>query len=181
LATAIAGASTIVISRRGASHEFRIEGALPRSPAGCVTREEVAGHCGLSVEEINQYEKEGLLISLPSGNGLSYYTEHDYLWIHALKRLRAEARESFAEIRQLLLSRCHCWQFRHCEFHDTKGCPIMTNLSEPCWVNRAKLSVLVSHPCYSCVVYRSLPACAAIRSVLYGADSMTPVARDHSG
>jgi MerR HTH family regulatory protein len=155
---------------------FGIEDALPHPPAGCVTSEEAARHCGLALEEITQYEQEGLLISLRSGDGTSYYTEHDYPWIHTLKRLREEAHLSFAEIRHLLTSRCGCWQFRHCGFHKTEGCPIMTDPSRPCWANRAKLSVLVSHPCYECVVYRSLAACAAVRSVLHGSDLVPPPA-----
>ncbi|HUB01877.1 MAG TPA: MerR family transcriptional regulator [Terriglobales bacterium] len=157
---------------------FGIEDSLPHPPAGCVTSEEASRHCGASVDEITLYEKEGLLVSLPSGNGIPYYTEHDYSWIHTIKRLRVEAHLSFDDIRHLLVSRCGCWQFRHCGFHKTEGCPIMTDTSRPCWANRAKLSVLVSHPCYSCVVYRSLSACAAVRAVLHGADSL-PQAADH--
>jgi MerR HTH family regulatory protein len=153
---------------------FGIEDSLPHPPAGCVTGDEAARHCGVAVEQIAEYEKEGLLISLPSGNGIPYYTEQDYSWIHTLTRLRVEAHLSFDEIRHLLTSRCGCWQFRHCGFHKTEGCPIMTDPSKPCWANRAKLSVLVSHPCYECVVYRSLSACAAVRSVLHGADPQPP-------
>jgi len=154
---------------------FGIECELPRPPAGCVTREEAARHCGVSVEEITQYEREGLLISLASADEFPYYTEHDYPWIHTLKRLCEEAHLSFDGIRSLLLSRCGCWQFRRCEFHNTKGCPIMTDPSRPCWDNRARWSVLMSHPCYECVVYRSLPACASVRSVLHGADPQPPL------
>lgn len=154
---------------------FGIEDAVPHPSAGCVTSEEVARHCGVAVEEIIQYEQEDLLVSLPSGSGTPYYTEHDYAWIRTLKRLREETNLSFADIRHLLISRCACWQFRHCGFHQTEGCPIITDPSRPCWANRARLSVLVSHPCYSCVVYRSLSACAAVRSVLHGADPVSAV------
>ena len=161
---------------------FGIEDSLPQPPAGCVTSEEAARHCGVSVEEIVEYEKEGLLVFLPSSNGIEYYTEHDYSWIHTLKRLRVEAHLSFEDIRHLLTSRCGCWQFRHCGFHKTEGCPIITDPSIPCWANRARLSVLVSHPCYECVVYRSLSACAAVRAVLHGADTvLPPLANGHPG
>ena len=112
--------------------------------------------------------REGLLIPLKSENGTKYFTDLDYQWIETLQRLQQEAHLSSEAIRSLMLGRCGCWKFRHCEFHNTKECPMTTDPSRPCWVNRASWHILASYPCYSCLVYRTLPCCAGIGTVLHG-------------
>ncbi|MGB9236734.1 MAG: helix-turn-helix domain-containing protein [Terriglobales bacterium] len=148
---------------------YGIESPLTQLPAECVTSDVVASRCNVPVQQIEEYVREGLLIPLKSDRGVQYYTDLDYRWINTLKRLREESRLSFDGIRELLLARCGCWKFRHCEFHNTRECPMTRDSSKPCWANRSMWHVLVSYPCYSCLVYRTLPYCAGIGAVLHGA------------
>jgi hypothetical protein len=143
-----------------------IEGVLPSPPAGCLNREDAARRFGVAVGQLEEYTGEGLLISLKSSSGDPYYTDRDCEWCNTIKRLRAEAHLSFARIRSLITSRCTCWKFRHCGFQGGNECPVTSDASQPCWVNRARWSVLVSYPCYCCIVYRSVPKCEALRAVL---------------
>jgi len=147
---------------------YAIEGPLPHPPTECVTIDVAASRCNVPAEQIEEYWREGLLIPLKSKNGVQYYTDLDYGWISTIKRLREEAHLSFDGIRGLLLGRCGCWKFRHCEFHNTKECPMTKDPAKPCWANRATWHVLASYPCYSCLVYRTLPFCGSIRAVLHG-------------
>ena len=147
---------------------YGVESSLSFPLENRVTIETAAAHSGISVDELKEYEREGFLIPLESRDGTSYYTELDYGWMKILRRLREEAQLSPDAIRELLLTRCGCWKFRHCEFHNTKQCPLTLDASKPCWVNRKAWSVLASYPCYSCLVYRTLPLCGALRAVLHG-------------
>jgi len=146
---------------------YGIESPLSQPPT-CVTAEVAASRCNIAAEQIAEYAREGLLIPYKTSNGISYYTNLDYQWIVTIKRLREEAHLSFESIRGLVLGRCGCWKFRHCEFHTTRECPMTRDPSQPCWANRALWSVFVSYPCYSCLVYRTLPLCGAVRAVLHG-------------
>lgn len=150
---------------------YGIDGPLTHPPSEWVTIDVAARRCSVPVEEIEEYTREGLLIPLKSDGGILHFTDLDYRWISTIKRLRDEAHLSFDGIRELLLGRCGCWKFRHCEFHNTKECPLTKDPSQPCWVNRASWHVLASYPCYSCLVYRTLPYCAGIGAVLHGAPS----------
>ncbi|MGA2002337.1 MAG: helix-turn-helix domain-containing protein [Terriglobales bacterium] len=153
---------------------YGIEIGPPHPPDDCFRRDVAARRFDVSVNQLKEYAREGLLISLKSRRGIPYYTDRDSRWASALKRLQEEAHLSCDGIRQLLVSRCTCWKFRHCEFHGKAECPVTTDPSKPCWVNRAKWSVLVSHPCYSCIVYRSAPECEALRAALDVPASVTP-------
>ena len=148
---------------------YGIDSPLTTSPP--VTIEVAASHCHVPVEHIQEYAREGLLIPLRPTDGILRFTDSDYRWIVILNRLREEAHLSFDGIRELMLSRCACWKFRHCEFHNTKDCPLTMDSSKPCWVNRASWHVLASYPCYDCVYYRTLPYCAGIGTVLHGASA----------
>jgi len=149
-----------------ASLGYGIEGLLPSPPVGCLNSEDAARHFGLTINQIEEYTREGFLIPLQSSSGDPYYTDRDCEWSNTIKRLREEAHLSFSGIRSLITSRCTCWKLRHCEFHGKNECPVTRDPSEPCWVNRARWSVLLSHPCYCCIVYRSVPKCDALRAVL---------------
>lgn len=153
-------------SRLSASVSYGIEGPLPSPPVGCFNSEAAALRFGVPTDQLEAYVREGLLISLRSSSGAAYYTDRDCEWSNTIRRLREEAHLSLDGIRELLVSRCTCWKFRHCEFHGKNECPVTSDATEPCWVNRARWSVLVSHPCYCCVVYRSAPKCEALRAVL---------------
>jgi len=154
-----------------------IETPLVSPPVEWVTIDLAASRCHVPVEQIEGYVREGLLIPLKSKDGTLNFTDLDYPWINTLARLQREAQLSFDGIRNLILGRCGCWKFRHCEFHNTKECPMTKDPSKPCWVNRAAWHVLVSYPCYSCLVYRTLPYCASIGAVLHGSP---PAARAES-
>jgi len=147
---------------------YGIQSPLPETLAECVTIDAAASRCNVTAEQIEEYAREGLLIPFKSSNGILYFTDLDYGWISTIKRLREEARLSFEGIREILVGRCGCWRFRHCEFHTAKGCPLTKDASQPCWVNRAEWHMLVSYPCYSCLVYRTLPVCGAVTAVLHG-------------
>lgn len=148
------------------SVSYGIEGTLPTPPVGCFDSATAAQRFGVTVDQIEEYARAGLLISLKSSSGDSYYTDRDGEWCSTLRRLHEEAQVSSDGIRTLLVARCTCWKFRHCEFHAKSDCPVTSDLSQPCWVNRARWSILVSQPCYSCIVYRSAPKCEALREVL---------------
>lgn len=143
---------------------YGIEPARPGPQEPCLGIETAAQQFGVSRDELERYAREGLLIPLKSASGATF-TERDYRWIATIKRLRQEARLSFEDIRQLL-ARCSCWKLRHCDFHSKQSCPLTKDLTKPCWMNRAMLSVLCSYPCYSCIVYRSAPDCEGIGAVL---------------
>jgi len=149
-----------------ASPGYGIEGLLPSPPAGCFNSEDAANRFGITVDQIEEYTREGLLVALQSSSGVPYYTDRDSDWSNTIKRLREEAHLSCDGIRSLIASRCTCWKFRHCEFHGKNECPVTSDPSQPCWVNRARWSVLVSHPCYCCIVYRSALKCEALRAAL---------------
>jgi len=147
---------------------YGIDSRLTKPPAECVSIHSAAVTCHTPVEQIEEYVREGLIIPLKSENGIKYFTDVDYQWIETLQRLQLEAHLSCEAIRSLMLGRCGCWKFRHCEFHNTNECPMTTDPSRPCWVNRASWHILASYPCYSCLVYRTLPYCAGIGTVLQG-------------
>jgi len=150
---------------------YGIEGPLTQPPSEWVTIDAAASRCNVPAAVIEEYVREGLLIPLKSNDGSLHFTDLDYRWIQTLRRLQGEVHLSFDGIRALILGRCGCWKFRHCEFHNTRECPMTKDPSKPCWVNRASWHVLASYPCYSCLVYRTLPYCAGIGSALYGCPS----------
>jgi hypothetical protein len=152
----------------GVSMSYGID-SLTNPPA--VTIEVASDSCGVPVQLITEYVCEGLVIPLRSDSGTPYFSELDYLWITTLKRLQDEAHLSLGRIRELIQGRCACWKFRHCEFHNSKDCPMTSDPATPCWVNRASWHILASYPCYSCLAYRTLPYCAGIGAVLHGAAS----------
>jgi len=147
---------------------YGIESPLPIAPSEWVTIDVAAGRCHLLPEKLEEYVHEGLVVPFKSSNGVVYFTDLDYSWINTIKRLREEAHLSFDGIRGLLLARCGCWKFRHCEFHNTRDCPLTKDPSKPCWANRAEWHVLAAYPCYSCLVYRTLPLCGSVKAVLHG-------------
>ena len=150
---------------------YGIDSRLTQPPTECVPIHTAAVTCHVPVERIEEYVREGLLIPLKSENGTPYFTDLDYQWIDTLRRLQQEAHLTCDGIRKLMLGRCGCWKFRHCEFHNTAECPMTKDASRPCWVNRASWHVLASYPCYSCLVYRTLPYCAGIGTVLRGSSA----------
>jgi hypothetical protein len=144
---------------------YGIDRTRPNPPHGCLRIGAAACRFDVSVEQLKAYSREGLLIPLQTSCGVHYYTDDDYLWISTIGHLLHEAHLSFGDIRQLLAQRS-CWQIRHCDFH-TKGlCPLITDSSKPCWINRARCAVLCSYPCYSCTAYRSVPDWEVIRAFL---------------
>jgi len=149
---------------------YGIDSQLTQAPAERVPLNLAADRCHVRIEQIEEYIREGLLIPLRSDHGVPHFSALDYHWIDTLQRLRGEAHLSCEAIRQLILGRCGCWKFRHCEFRDTLHCPMTTDPSKPCWANRASWHVLASYPCYSCLVYRTLPYCASIGKVLHGSE-----------
>jgi len=150
---------------------YGIDVPLTQPPSECVSIEVAANYSNVPVDQVKEYVREGLLIPLKSSNAILHFTDLDYRWIGTLKRLQDEAHLSFDGIRKLIIGRCGCWKFRHCEFHDTRACPMTRDPSQPCWANRAAWNVFVSYPCYSCLVYRTLPYCASIGAALHGAPS----------
>ena len=159
-----------------------IESPPPRPPEGCFGLEAAARHFGVRASQLKECTREGLLLSLKSSRGKLYYTDRDYEWIHTLRRLREEAHLSFEGIRTLLASGCTCWKVRHCDFHSKKECPVTSDPSKPCWINRGMWSVLASYPCYSCIAYRSAPQCEALRAVLNAhLSGASATAGDHGG
>ena len=143
---------------------YGIERAYPDPQEKCLGIETAAQQFGVSVGDLEQYAREGLLIPLKN-NGSSYYTESDDRWVSTLKSLVGEAHLSFDDIRHLL-SHCPCWKYRHCDFHSKSVCPLNQDPSKPCWINRKMCTVLSSYPCRFCIVYRSAPECESIRAVL---------------
>jgi len=150
---------------------YGIDGLLTQPPAEWVTIDTASARCKVPIDQIEEYVQEGLLIPLKSNNGILHFTNLDYQWIDTLKRLQDEAHLSCDGIRKLILGRCGCWKFRHCEFHNTQECPMTRDPLKPCWANRAAWHVLASYPCYSCLVYRTLPYCAGVGAVLHGCPS----------
>jgi MerR-like DNA binding protein len=143
---------------------YGIERAYPSPQEEALATETAARQFGVSVEELEQYTREGILISLKTDEG-ARYTLSDYRWVAMVRRLMREARLSFEDIRHML-ARCQCWKFRHCDFHSRQNCPLIKDTTKPCWINRSTCSFLTSYPCYSCIVYRSAPDCEGIRAVL---------------
>ncbi len=143
---------------------YGIEGAYPNPQEKSLELKIAARQFGVSVEELEEYAREGILISLKTEGGPSY-TLSDYRWVATVRRLVREARLSFEDIRHML-ARCACWKFRHCDFHSRQNCPLIKDTTKPCWINRSAFSFLSSYPCYSCIVYRSAPDCENIRAVL---------------
>jgi len=150
---------------------YGIDASLTQPPSEWVTIDVAASHSDVTANQIEEYVREGLLIPAKSSDGILHFTNFDYRWINTLKRLQDEAHLSFDGIRKLILGRCGCWKFRHCEFHYTQQCPMTKDPTRPCWANRAAWHVFLSYPCYSCLVYRTLPYCASIGAVLNGAPS----------
>jgi len=144
---------------------YGIERAFLHHADGGFRVETAARHFHVTVAQLNQYAREGLLIPLKSTRGIQYYTDSDHLWVGNIGRLLHEAHLPFEDIRQAL-AQCPCWEIRGCDFHNKSQCPITTDLSKPCWVNRAMCSALSVHLCYSCAVYRSAPQCKALSAFL---------------
>jgi len=115
------------------SYGFKTVCALPNN---CYRGSTVARQLHISAELLREYEREGVLIPLKSLNGMSYFTERDYVWIETIGRLLQEVHLTFDDLGQALAD-CSCWNVRHCGFHSKKQCPLISDLSKPCWVNRA--------------------------------------------
>lgn len=165
------GLGRMKLRRTNSGIEVPLPGLLPDR---CFRLDVAVRRFGVSADELKKYTHEGLVLSLKSSRGVLYYTDRDCGWIHTIRRLRKEAGLSFDDIRRLVVSRCACWTIRHCGFQSKEECPVIADPSKPCWVNRAKWSMLVSCPCYSCSVYRSAPECEALRGVLVTLASGTP-------
>jgi len=133
----------------------------------------VARHFGISPDLLRLYEREGLLIPMKSPRGTRYFTEHDYLWIGTILRLVREAGLKLAAIRHRL-AQLPCWQIRNCGFTNKANCPVISDLSKPCWANRAMCPVVCSKNCYFCEVYRSAPNCKSFEAVLGTPTPETP-------
>lgn len=143
-----------------------IECARPEPREEWLGIKAAAQQFGVSISELEQYTREGVLISLKTLDG-PCYTLSDYRWVATLGRLLREAHLSFEEIRQLL-AKCACWEVRHCDFHSKQNCPLINDGTKPCWINRSMCSVLSSYPCYSCIVYRAAPDAEGFRAALGG-------------
>jgi MerR HTH family regulatory protein len=143
---------------------YGIERAYPGPEEESLEAGNAALQFGVSVEELEQYTREGILIALKTEGG-ARYTLSDYRWVATVRRLVREGGLSFEDVRHLL-ARCPCWKFRHCDFHSRQNCPLIKDTTKPCWINRSTCSFLSSHPCYCCSVYRSAPDCDGIRAVL---------------
>jgi len=98
-------------------------------------------------------------------HGTRYFTEHDCPRIDTLLRLVREARINLTVIRHLLVQ-IPCWSIRQCGFERRESCPIISDTTQPCWVNRSKCPVVCSQDCYSCDVYRSAPQLETLASLL---------------
>ena len=142
-------------------------------PSGRIKIGVVARRFGISVDLLRLYEREGLLIPIKSFRGTRYFTEHDYLWIGTILRLVREARLKLAAIRHRL-AQLPCWQIRNCGFTNKENCPVISDLSKPCWANRAMCPVVCSKACYFCEVYRSAPNCESFKALLGTATPETP-------
>ncbi len=129
-------------------------------PRAEVTIDVAATDCHMPVDLIVEYVREDLLIPLNSNDATLHFTDLDYLWISTLKRLQDELHLSYEQIRRLIVGWRACWRLRNCEFHNTQQCPITSDPSKPCWVNRAAWQLLASYRCYSCLAYRVIPYCA---------------------
>ena len=160
---------------------YGIESPPPRPPVGCLKIEAAARRFGVTPDQLKEYAREGLLVSLKSTRGDLYYSDRDYRWINTVRRLVEEAHLSPAGIRQLLVSGCVCWKLRHCGFHSKNECPLIADPSKPCWVNRALCLAVCSCPCYCCTVYRSAPECEALRAMLGPSASGTPPTDGYNG
>lgn len=140
------------------SHGFNHVCALLNN---CYRGSTVAGQLHISAKLLREYEREGVLISLKSPSGTSYFTKRDYVWIETIGRLLHEAHLTFDDL-QHALAEYPCWNVRHCGFHSKKQCPLISDLSKPCWVNRAMCPGQCSCSCYSCAVYRSAATCESL-------------------
>ncbi len=143
---------------------YGIERACTNPQEEVFDTEMAARQFGVSIDELEQYAREGIIISLKTEGGATY-TLSDYRWVATVRHLVRQGRLSFEDIRHML-ARCACWKFRHCDFHSRQNCPLIKDTDKPCWINRSQCSFLTSHPCYSCIVYRSAPDCESIRAVL---------------
>lgn len=147
-------------------------------PNGRVKIGAVARHFGVSVDLLRLYEREGLLIPTKSPRRTRYFTEHDYLWIGTILRLVREARLTLAAVRHVL-AQLPCWQIRNCGFTNKANCPVISDLSKPCWANRAMCPVVCSKDCYFCEVYRSAPSCESFKALLGTAMPERPARQTH--
>jgi len=143
-------------------------------PDGSIKIGAVAGHFGISVDLLRLYQREGLLIPIKSARGTRYFTEHDYPWIATILRLVREAGLNLAAIRHMLAT-LPCWCLRNCGFEGKRGCPVISDASQPCWSNRATCPVVCAQDCYFCSVYRSAPNCENFKVLLPPAVRPEPV------
>lgn len=150
---------------------YGIERTPPHFPNGCFRVEAAARRFNVRVARLKQYARQGLLVPLKSNGGIHYYTEDDRQWVATIGRLLHGAHLSFDQIHQLLAD-FPCWHVRGCEFSGKAQCPVTSDLSKPCWVNRAA-TPLSCHLCYSCSVYRSAPDREPIKARLKTPSSRT--------
>lgn len=123
----------------------------------------VARHFKISVDLLRLYEREGLLIPIKSVKGTRYYTLRDYPWIETLLRLVRDAGLNFAGIRRLLAV-LPCWEVLQCRSEQKELCARTVQSSNPCWVGHN--CCWPGKDCYECIIYRSAPACANMKSLL---------------
>jgi hypothetical protein len=143
-------------------------------PKGCLKIGVVARHFHVSVDLLRLYERQGVLISIKSSRGTRHFTEHDYPWIDMLLRLVREARVNLTAIAHLLVQ-IPCWNIRHCGVEGRENCPIISDATKPCWVNRSKCPVVCSQDCYVCDVYRSAPQLESLTALLLAEHTASPV------
>lgn len=129
-------------------------------PNGAFKIGSVARYFHVSVDLLRLYEREGLLISLKSKGGTRYFTEHDYHWIGTIIQVVRKARLNFAGIRHLL-ALLPCWEINNCSNLGKKGCRVIQDGTQPCWVNARQCAIRPKdacggqQDCYFCPVYRS--------------------------
>ncbi len=90
-----------------------------------------------------------------------------------LHSYRAGPETKLVAIRHLL-AQLPCWRIRNCGFTNKANCPVISDLSKPCWANHAACPVVCSKDCYFCEVYRSAPNCESFKALLGTATAETP-------
>ncbi len=145
--------------------DYGVESPLPDTRERRFTIHAAARHFKIPVGVLKEYIGEGLIIPISPNPSAYYFTERDKGWIETVALLLSQAHLTFEDIRTRLAG-CSCWQVRHCDFHSKSGCPLISDPSKPCWVNRSRFSILSSYPCYGCRVYRSAPVCESLKGLL---------------
>ncbi len=120
---------------------------------------------GVPIEEIRDYEKEGLLIPHVAASGRRWFTDNDLQKIRSIRELLRRGK-TFNDILRLA-ALIPCWSFPKCHQRDKiqAACEAKQDFLQPCWI-LTKEQHNPDQECRLCEVYQRIEDFADLNTLL---------------